>query len=456
MLSSSRSSTFRFLVRLHFWVLAFSFFSYLGFGFVLGPEFFWHDIRHHFFALADDSIVITAVVLPPPSTPVVTATPICVSGAARVALDWSDDSGATSFSLDRDSSPLTTGLVSSEYTDTSVLSQTSYTYVVTAFGPMSPGIASSLPVTVTTLDCPNLAPVTVTIETLGGKNVTIYRNDIQFTKRQPKVTGSSNVAYATIDITVSNPTIHAQVAANFNGYFEWAPPMKLGIGNHNLSVIATDPSDSSRTGSDNLSFLIKEEGSHESSQKIEEKLKPISTPQAVLPGFDFLVGIKGDSRRIYQKDTLTIILTTKQGVFPDDATASIVLSSGHGDASIIAQDVLIGGKSLVELPIFLPLSYEPGDYVIRADVLSEGMLVSRMTRFSLKGLPYLSFGDYEITFNEAVDFFGILFFSLLFLFLFLLLLFVREYWLYLHRLRHITERELSRFGFFGRRKGVIR
>ncbi len=61
-----------------------------------------------------------------------------------------------------------------------------------------------------------------------------------------------------------------------------------------------------------------------------------------------------------------------------------------------------------------------------------------------------------MSYAEAASYVGLLFFSLFFLFLLFLLLFIREYWLYLHSLRAVTERQLARLGFLGYRKEVIR
>jgi hypothetical protein len=258
MLPIQKKTKLAWMARLHFWVTFFSFFLYLGLGFTLGPDFFYSDIKQKLFAFGDDTIAITAVVPPPPSSPVVTATPSCVAGAPRIALDWANDPGADFWDIDRDSAPLTTGVTVSQYVDTAVVPNGTYTYVVTAYGSMGPGSAVSNPVVVTALDCPNLLPpATVRIETLGDKNVSEARQNVDLSRRRPKVTGTTNVANAIIDIVVTNPTIRARTTANTNGYFEWIPPMKLDTGNHLLEVKATDPNDATRTATDSFVFWTK-------------------------------------------------------------------------------------------------------------------------------------------------------------------------------------------------------
>ena len=242
-----RNTKLKWVARLHFWVMFFSFFFYVGLGLTLGPEFLYQDIRKKLFAFADDTIVVTAVVPGPPAVPVISATPACVGLVPRITLNWADDIGTTSWDIDRDSLALTTGLTLSQYTDTAVVANTSYSYQITAYGPMFPGSAVSASVSATTLDCTSVVPVTVTIETLGGKNVRPEnRANTDLSKRRPKVTGSTNTPYAILDITLTNPSIRARITANANGYFEWIPPIGLDTGNHILSVTATDPADGSR------------------------------------------------------------------------------------------------------------------------------------------------------------------------------------------------------------------
>lgn len=452
MLSQKRSVTLKWLARIHLGVLLFSFSAYLGFGFVLGPEFLYQDIRHKFFALADDTIVITAVVPGPPAVPVVTATPTCVSGAPRIVLDWADDSGSTSFDIDRDGLPLTTGLTASGYTDTAVSLNTAYSYVVTATGQMFPGTATSIAVSVTTLDCAALTPITVAIETLGGKDVRTNRSDIELNRFRPHVTGSSSIPYAIIDILVTSPTLRARIIANSNGYFEWIPPMKLDKGRHIIEVTATDPNDSSRTAVDSFIFRTKHGDDEGSSTRDQGVNMPIDeTP------IDFLVTIKNAEPSIAQDDLIHVGLSTQNGVFPDDANANVFLNDpSRQDVLRFSRVPKLGGQSEIEFSERLPLYLEPGTYRVRADVTSGGEVVSREAQFLLETRPLFTIGGRGVSYAEAATYIGFFFFSLLFLFLFLLLLFIREYWLSLHSLRSVTERQLTKFGFIGNRKGVIR
>ena len=448
-----RAGKLKWIARLHFWVMFFSFFLYLGLGFSLGFEFLYQDIRQKFFAFADDTIVVTATVPGPPTVPALTATPVCVASAPRIVLNWGDDTGTTSWNVDRDSLLLTTGLVVSQYTDAAVTANTSYSYQVTAFGPMSPGTALSAVVSATTLDCTSIVPVTVVIETLGGKNVTLgNRQNTDLSKRRPKVTGTTNTPNAIIDITLTNPAIRARTLANANGYFEWIPPIKLDTGNHILTVTATDPADSSRTGSDSLTFWTKNTSAAEKSREA-----------AVIAGgsdtgdFDFTITVKNTDDELFQEEVLIAEITPNQGVFPEGAFGRIFLNDAtRQDILHLPETGLLSGMAGLTIETPLPVYLAPGEYRIRADITVDGETVSREDTLRLKGLPFISLGSRTISYSEAASYIGIIFFSLFFSFLFTLLFFVREYWLYLHSLHHVTARHLARLGLFGTRKGVIR
>ena len=114
----------------------------------------------------------SAIVPPPPSSPVVSISAICPVDTLFVSLEWDDDPGATLFDVYRDSMLLVSGLVDSEYIDTGVSASTTYSYVVVAYGPMDPGVASSVAVSVTTPSgCLELLTPTLDIVTVAGRCV---------------------------------------------------------------------------------------------------------------------------------------------------------------------------------------------------------------------------------------------------------------------------------------------
>lgn len=454
-----RDGKLKWVARLHFWAMFFSFVLYLGIGFTLGTEFLYQDIRKKFFAFADEIIVVTAVVPAPPAVPIVTATLTCAALSPSIVLDWADDSGTTSWDVARDNLPLTTGLAASQYTDTAVVAGMSYSYQVTAYGPMGPGSAVSSSVSAIAPQCSSVAPVSVVIETLGGKNVSGAQNNIKLSKRRPKVTGTTNTPYAVISITVTNPSINAEIIANANGYFDWIPPIKLDAGNHLLTVTATDPGDQSRNATDSLIFRTEGDGDSDDdgSSPGATAAPPLSGSSSGTGRFDFAVTVENPGAELFQEENLVTRIAPLRSIFPEGANGSVFLNdSGRHDVLQISETGLLTGLEGLTIEAMLPIYLVPGEYRVRADLRVGDTTISREDSFVLKGLPFLHLGNRTISYSEAASYIGIIFFSLLFAFLLTLLLFVREYWLYLHSLRYITGRHLARFGFFGTRKEVIR
>jgi hypothetical protein len=317
---------------------------------------------------------------------------------------------------------------------------------------MSPGVAISALVSVTTLDCSSIAPVTVTIETLGGKNVTLgNRGNTDLSKRRPKVTGTTNTPNAIIDIVVTNPTLRARIIANANGYFEWIPPVGLDTGNHLLTVTATDPNDASRSGTDSFVFWTKNV-----SGTADEKRGRASASGQQSDILDFSVMVTNPDKMLFQDEILTADIVARASAFPPATTGQAVVNDLNRQDVLRLGAINPNGQAETKVEAHIPLYLEPGEYRLRADMLINGETISREDMFVLKGLPLFSLGTREISYVEAASYVGTFFFLLLFLFLFLLLFFVREYWLYLHSLRAITERQLARLGFLGTRRGVTR
>lgn len=451
-MASSFKCTLRRVARIHFWLLFFALASYLMLGFTLGPRFFAVDLQEKIHALADEIIVVTATVLGPPATPIVSATPVCVSGVPRVFLDWADDTGTTTWSVERDTLPLVTGLTSSTYTDTAVVALTSYNYVVVAYGPMGPGIATSATVSVTTLDCTNVTPPSVLIQTIGDTNVSTDRSGIVLSRRRPKITGTTNIPNAIIDILLTNPTMQARITANANGYFAWIPPLKLHTGNHYLTVTATDPNDSSRTVSD--SFIFRTKNDREGPGEREEETAP-----PVGLDLDFSVQVDNTDSTLFQGDVVGLTVRSLRGAFPAGVrfTPVFVDHRGHEVLRFPTTAIESSGQTELRFSKKFPLSLSPGTYQMRVDAVFGRALVSREARLIVRAWPLLDLGGgREITYPEVVRFVGLIFYTLFTLFFFYLLFFFREYLASLRSLRHISEYHLARFGFIPKRRKEVR
>ena len=463
-----KKKIFRRLARVHFLLTVIAFGFYLSLSFFLGPKFLLSDLKEKFHVLADDIITVTARVLDPPVQPVVTATPVCVTGAPRVNLDWADDDNTITWDIERDGLPLVSGLATSNYTDATLTNTNAYSYVVTAYGPMGSGLAVSDPVGVTTLDCGAIQPTPVlsivSFEGLNSASLAELRTKVL----RPAFTGTTNIPNAIIDILVhSTQIVSDQVTANGAGYWTWTPAIDLETGEHTITVTATDPLDITRTIITTTNFIIEKEssGSGDNDNDQKKKKKPeVIIPgiiRSVLPSIPFDFTMQSSAPSVYQGDTLDVsleVLRIDPRYVGGEAVISYDVVSPEGHIVTHAESsVRLGEHAVFASSMTLPLSIEPNDgYRIRASVIFGKYIVTREVSLSVAPLPILQLGGgVAVTLPQLVAFSGwiaLILLSLLFLWLFL---FIREYWMYLHAWRHITEQQLIRLGFFGRTgKGV--
>lgn len=443
----------RFFARVHFWLLGFSLAGYLAFVFTLGPGFLSFDIGQKIRALADEIIVVTAIVLGPPATPVVTATPTCVNGSPRIVLNWADDAATTSWDIERDSAPLVTGLTTSGYTDTAVTGTVSYSYVVTAYGPMSPGIATSSAVSATAIDCSTLLPAaTVTIQSIGEEDITASRRfPVKVRAERPRITGTTNMPGATVTLSLTRPSMFATLTANANGYFSWKPPRTLRPGRHTLTVTATDPNDSSRTATTTAEFRTYEQDEEE--DETDEVIMDLSTS----PPFDFLLEITNTESTLKQGERLWFTIKPVRGLLPAESVFQLNLLDKTGKEVFTAPSYVVTpiGRPGFEWAVDIPLYLTEGAYTLEVTGIFGETVVSHTDSFTLLPRPILYLGDRGVvTYAEMASFLGWILFSLLSLLILFLFILLREYWLYLHGIRHITARELRRFGLIAFGKGV--
>lgn len=481
------------LFRVHAWVTGAVCVSYALLAFVWGPSFSISDFRETWSSSADD-VVVSAIVPPPPSAPIVVAEAVCPVSTLFVSLEWDDDSGATSFDVYRDSALLVSGLVDSEYDDTSVLASTTYSYAVVAYGPMDPGVASSVAVSVTTPSgCLELLTPTLDIVTVAGMNVTGQEN-ISVSDTMPTITGTSNMPTASVEISIVGTTsTFALLATNGNGFWEWTPTSAIAPGNYTLTVTVTHPLFPLQTASDTmmLTILAPEEDDRDGGDDNDDGKKkkknriprvpffssvsgtiPLServVPEAPLPPrliegmphppFALLsIDVINIGNTVFQSRTLDVSLSILdlQPSF-DGRNGEVVftiLDPEHQKVFSVSQErVLRKGVEFREA-IRIPRDWSAGDYLVSARLRLGETSVAAEAPFRVVDLPLFDVGGgMLITWNDATRFLGwASLWSLLF-FLLLLLLFAREYWLFLYAREHITERDLPGHGFFRSEKG---
>lgn len=466
-------------MRLHVVLTAIAFGLYFLAAFFYSPRFFLSDIQAKIHALAD-TLTITARVLDAPVKPVVSATAVCASGVLRVDLDWADDDNTYTYDVSREGDALVTGLTASSYRDTNVAVGTSYDYVVTAYGPMDPGSATSDAVSVTTpSECVvDLPDATVAVTAIDSVSL-VGRTGVPRTSNQtPKFTGTSNIAGAIIDIVVSGErTVSVRTTANANGYWSVRVPSELTHGVYTASVTATDPTDATQAATQTLVFVTvkgdrDEQGGGMSlapttpimpstvkKPPTDTKETPTPQPPMAIP-LDFSLDIVDADGEVFQGSVVAsrIIITRLDEEYASEGATihyRVVDERDRVVASLDKEWANLSGGQRIEEAVAVPQDATKGKYTLRVEIRSKKLSVGREKGFSIAEMPFLNFGGgILVTYPQFVRNVGWVAFGSLFSLLSWLLLWIREYWLYLHSLRHVLDRHLSGKGFIKKRKGV--
>lgn len=462
-------------------VLAF----YALLGFLWGPSFSFTDFREAWSAIADD-VTVSTVVPAPPAVPIVTADASCLSDVLSVSLNWADDSGATSFDVYRDSLLLVSGLTSSSYTDTNLSPGTEYSYVVVAYGPMGAGVASSDSVTISTpSDCLSSRAPTITLVTVGNTNVASL-SSVSISDKTPTLTGTSNMPNASVSVSiVGKSSVYATFLTNSNGYWEWTPLVDLSSGTYTLTVTVTHPLYSLQTASDTLALTISaSSGSDDddSSDKKKKKKKPIAAavslptyhvppvlpiretlPSERLSGtvtnvpISIFLDIANTGDWVFQSRTLETVLRIdhlEPSLEGRSGEIFYTVSDPSREKVFEKKQAIVmhrGGEYREEIAILR--EWVSGDYHVSARLHFEDADIEVGAPFRVVELPLFEFGGgIVVTWDDAVRFLGWASLWSILLLLLLLLLFVREYWLYAHASRYVSEEALLERGFLGTRK----
>ena len=451
---------------------------YVGLSLVYSPAFLFSNVRDKFQVLADGTVDIAAKVLGPPVKPIVSGTTICTKGALFVTLVWPADENSTSFDISRDGAPLVSGLALPQYNDSMVTVDKTHKYVVIAHGPMGTGIAVSNPVLVAAPnECAVISPLpAVSVVSISSQNVENSGGLLEMIDSKPEFSGTVNIPNANIHLEVhSEMIISADIQANENGFWSWTPPVNLSLGAHTLFIVATDQLDESRTVSASQDFNIVQEKTtsgndnsknFSSRNSLKAKIPPAITsnvPVANKPSggsvaslpLDF--SLKLEKKEIFQgKDLTTAVEITRLDSQYDKAQAVVkytILDENNKQQGNISESVRLKAGEILDKTINIPTYIPSGRYNLQVEILLGKYDISRVNDFSVLPLPVLNLGGgLTATYPEILSQLGTIAVCLLASLIIWLLLFSREYWLYLHALRHITEENLARLGLFGERK----
>ena len=418
-----------FWLRKLFKVHALALFILLGVYFVfafLDPGLLSYDLRQKFRALADDTITVSAIVLGPPAQPVVTATADCdeSSGTLSVALDWGDDPNTYTYDIVRDSAPLVSGLGTSLYNDTNVVLATTYQYEVTGNGPMGPGSATSVSVSVTTPSvCEITAPApAVTIVSFAGRNVDSYNGTPRVENRRPIFSGTTSMANATILVSIGVSFL-AEFSANANGYWEWQPPYGVPSGSHMFTVTATDPDDGTRQATASLRFDILKRNDTGQSGKMEETGTSPTVPSVPSSGvpLDFTLSVDDtvlQGGALHMKIVIDA-LQPKYSHITVPIRYSIINENGGSVTTETRKAYITEGATFSE-SFSIPMYTASGKYFLQAEILLDTMNVSRKAAFTVTELPLIALSSGgTISYADIIRNLGwVVFFSLFFFFFF--------------------------------------
>lgn len=468
-----KKQRFRKLARTHAIFTMIIFGLYLTLSSVYGVEFIFSDMREKFTAFADDVIVLTAKVLGPPVQPVVSGTSVCSNGNLSVALDWADDENSETFDIARDGETLITGLIDSQYSDSLVALNSTYNYVVTAKGVMDPGQAVSQVVSVTTMEeCKIiLPPPVVNITAFNNKSVFSYGGTPATTLKRPTFSGTTNIPNAIIKIELhSGIIIVADVIANGVGYWEWSPLVDISLGAHQLLVSAQDPEDILRKSDTTFDFIVEsvpvneaDSDTHDNKKKNDSnttsrhgagKTAVIKNNEQKAP-FDFMLSLQNNS--IFQGDELMANIEMQNLLAEHIGTgAEAEYRIFNNDGIKVFEDVqaiTLSKELTIDHNIQVPKYFKDGKYKLQVNIISNKFNISQEKAFTVLPVPFLNLGGGTVmTYPDFLSRLGMIGLWLFISLIVWLFVFMREYWLYLHAWRHITERSLDRLGLFGIRK----
>lgn len=454
-----RRQWLRKLLRIHSFVFALSLGVYFLCAF-FDPGLLSYDLRQKFRALAVDTVAITATVLGSPVQPVVTANALCnaTNGTLSVAIDWADDVNTYTYDIHRDSLPLVTGLVSSLYTDTTIAVGTIYQYEVIAHGPMGPGIATSLPVTVTT---PSVCAITsaapsVTIVSFGGRNIDSYDGTPRIGNKRPLFSGTTSMPGATLLVAVGSD-FFAQFTANANGYWEWRPPQGLSLGSHIFTITATDPNNGTRQATATLRFDIlrrDDTSSHavSSAKGVSTTLSGAGTLSGISSPMNFSFVVENTDALVTQGEVLRLTSAVRQ-LRPKYTHITVpirysILDENQGLLFSETHDTYIEEGVVIHQAITIPLYILPGKYFVQGEILLDGINLSRTASFTVQELPLLQLSSGAvITYADMIRNLGWISFLALIFFLLWLFLLIREYGLYLQGDHEVAAYELKKAGY---------
>lgn len=440
--------------------------TYFSVIFSKNSNFLLRDLKNKYAQVAGSATMnVSLRVVGIPGKPSITAQTGCVLTNPYVKLIWNSTEDTENYDVNRNSLILTTGLTNTTYQDNSVNALTNYTYNVIANGPL--GNTPSDDVSVTTLDCPALLPVTSEIQTIDNRMISSFDGTPKTKNKKPRFTGTSNTSNAIINIFVSGETlISANTNANANGYWTWQPTSDLKKGNHKITVTAYDPMDLSRNAIDSLTFQIEEEKKEKkekTDQSISEenqrpKIVPPEETEKIIP-LELLIKVTNEGKKVLQDEMVqTETKLVHHNKNAKDIEILYEIFDKNGSLVVKESEKIMSFDDIsIKKDIALPSLIKSGTYKIVARTFHDGFEISSDDYFVVIERPLINLGGgFVYTLTQILEKMSWLIIILFIIFLFFLLLLVIEHNLSKKSLLQITENILSQKGYLGKRKGVSR
>lgn len=459
------------LVRINLFFVLFSIFIYIIVGFLFDSEFFVRDLSEKSGIIAGSSNTILSVkIIGPPEKPEVLATPMCDGTSPYIKLTWNTTLDTDYYNIDRDSSPLVSGIIGTSYDDYAVSYSTQYSYVVTAFGPL--GNTASDTASATTLDECKVLPVPIcTITKFHNTNLAGYVGIPETKNKKPVIYGTTNMPNALINVIVSGKTsVLATTQASDTGYWTWQPSNNLHEGSHRIHIEATDPNDLTRIANTLLDFKINDEEDENNEQKEKEvKIEETNTikkevipvkliPEIEIGLFKLNIKVKNTDSIVYSGKNLdiTVVISQADNFLPQEKEFRYYITDSEGKTVLNLSDKAFVEKNIsFDRSFKLPRLLKPGQYKITVESDHSGTLIVADSYFTLKEKPLVAMGGLMApTLTDVMSSLSWIIFGLLLLLFIFILLLISEYLIYDRSLIHITEQNLKDKGFLGKRKGV--
>ena len=434
---------------------------YLLVSFLADPRFLLRDFREKYSSIAATSqTFLTLHIAGPPGKPVVSSDWTCDETGSHIDLAWNITSDTDDYDAYRDSSPLATGLLTNSYADYAIAENTSYAYQVIANGPL--GNTSSDAIVQATGTCTIIPDPTCAITTIGNINLLSHTGTIKIKERRPDFSGTTNIANAQINITLSGgPSISSTTLANGSGFWSWTTPSQLDYGYHTVTVTAVDPGDPTRSSTDSKLFRVikPEEKETTTSEPSSTPTPTMTTPTPQEPSFfGIAVSVENPENTVYAGGELSVqVDILKKSLQLKDEEYKIIYTLL--DSKNLSVLDIIDKMNPTESDIILkniPIStlLRGGDYKVLVRIYRDQDVISGDASFKIKELPLLNIGSTAITFSDTMRNLSWLILLLLFILLLFLALLGIEHHLSEQAFFQITENYLKKKGFVTRRKGV--